>query len=105
MARNGPGGTKTESRSPIIVSGVATPKHASTSIATVIATPATIPASKPAKSVFVLLIYGDLTNSTLQRNIIPGPLPTVEAKDFRHRWTQINTLTRIVFLGTHGDNN
>src|SRR5450759_139013 len=56
MERNGPGEMKTESRSPIITSGVATPKHARTSMTTVIAMPATSPASKPADSAFVLLI-------------------------------------------------
>src|ERR1700676_3010294 len=56
MERNGPGEMKTESRSPIIASGVATPKHARTSMTTVIAMPATSPASKPAESAFVLLI-------------------------------------------------
>src|SRR6184192_49479 len=42
MERNGPGGMKTESRSPIITSGVATPSTASN------------PASSPAKIAFVL---------------------------------------------------
>src|SRR5882724_3889429 len=54
--RNGPGGIKTESRSPIITSGVATPKHASNNIMAVMAIAATKPASKPVESVFVQLI-------------------------------------------------
>src|SRR5438046_8140291 len=56
--RNGPGEIKTESRSPIITSGVAMPTHASNSIVTVMATAATKPASKPAESTLVLLIIG-----------------------------------------------
>src|SRR5205814_9628145 len=56
--RNGPGEIKTESRSPIITSGVAMPTHASNSIVTVMATAATKPASKPAESPLVLLIIG-----------------------------------------------
>jgi len=54
MERNGPGGMKTESRSPIITSGVATPSTASNNIAAVITTPASNPASSPAKIAFVL---------------------------------------------------
>src|SRR5438034_10360852 len=54
--RNGPGGMKTESRSPIITSGVATPKYASNNIMTVIAIAAMKPASKPAAITFVRLI-------------------------------------------------
>src|SRR5438105_694183 len=50
MERNGPGGMKTESRSPIITSGVATPSTASNNIAAVITTQA----SSPAKIAFVL---------------------------------------------------
>src|SRR6266480_4275856 len=57
MERNGPGGINTERRSPIIVSGVATPKsHAKSNIAVVIVMPATRPASNPARSAFVLVI-------------------------------------------------
>src|SRR5438093_772032 len=54
--RKGPGGMKTESRSPIITSGVATPKYASNNIMTVIAIAAMKPASKPAAITFVRLI-------------------------------------------------
>ena len=54
MERNGPGGMKTESRSPITTSGVATPSTASNNIAAVITTPASNPASSPAKIAFVL---------------------------------------------------
>src|SRR5260370_28413460 len=54
--RNGPGGMKTESRSPIITSGVATPKHPSNNIMTVIAIAAMKPANKPAAITFVGLI-------------------------------------------------
>src|SRR5213593_4237199 len=54
--RKGPGGMKTESRSPIITSGVATPKYASNNIMTVIAIAAMKPASKPAAIAFVRLI-------------------------------------------------
>src|SRR5436305_9377626 len=53
--RNGPGGMNTERRSPIITSGVATPRAASNNITVVITTPATNPASKPATIAFVLL--------------------------------------------------
>jgi hypothetical protein len=42
----------------MIVSGVATPKEASNSITTVMAMPAMIPASKPAKNAFVPLMRG-----------------------------------------------
>src|SRR5207253_10774636 len=56
--RNGPGEIKTESRSPIITSGVAMPTHASNSIVTVMATAATKPASKPPERPLVLLIIG-----------------------------------------------
>ena len=45
----------TERRSPIITSGVATPRAASNNITVVITTPATNPASKPATIAFVLL--------------------------------------------------
>src|SRR6266581_5413862 len=54
--RNGPGEIKTESRSPIMTSGVATPRHASNSIVTVMAAAATEPASKPAESALTLVI-------------------------------------------------
>ena len=54
--RNGPGGMKTERRSPMITSGVATPSAASSNIAVVITTAATNPASKPAKIAFDLLM-------------------------------------------------
>src|SRR5262249_33701591 len=54
--RNGPGEMKTESRSPMITSGVATPSVASNNIAVVITTAATNPASNPARIAFVLLI-------------------------------------------------
>src|SRR6266567_2714858 len=56
MERNGPGGMKTESLSPMIKSGVATPKLARTNIMTVIAIAATRPASNPAEKALVLLI-------------------------------------------------
>ena len=61
--RNGPGGMNTESRSPIITSGVATPSAASSNIAVVITMPATNPASNPATIAFVLLtMLAHLTN-------------------------------------------
>src|SRR2546423_9954985 len=51
--RKGPGGIKTESRSPITAIGVATPKsHASKSITVVMTMPATAPARIPAPAVF-----------------------------------------------------
>src|SRR6059058_1262783 len=53
--RNGPGGMKTERRSPMITSGVATPNTASNNITTVITTPAIKPTSNPAKIAFVVL--------------------------------------------------
>src|ERR1700736_1823879 len=60
IERNGPGFIKTERRSPMIASGVARPKQASTNITTVIAMPATSPASNPAKRAFdLLIILGD----------------------------------------------
>ena len=46
---------KTERRSPIITSGVATPSTASNNIAAVITMPASNPASRPAEIAFVLL--------------------------------------------------
>src|SRR6266567_8010562 len=62
MERNGPGEIKTERRSPIMASGVATPKEASNNIATAIAMPAIRPASRPAKIAFDrLIIIVDLT--------------------------------------------
>src|SRR5438093_1966403 len=54
--RNGPGGIKTERRSPMITSGVATPSAASNSITVVITIPPSSPATRPAKIAFVLLI-------------------------------------------------
>src|SRR5215475_3600891 len=69
--RNGPGGMKTESRSPMITSGVATPSTASSNITAVITTPASKPASSPAKIAFVLLTpAGYLTGSTQELNQI-----------------------------------
>ena len=60
--RNGPGGMKTDIRSPMMTSGVATPSAASKSIAVVIKTAATNPASNPAEIAFVLLTMStDLT--------------------------------------------
>src|SRR6266480_1876289 len=56
MERNGPGGRKTESLSPMIKSGVATPKLARTNIMTVIAIAAIRPASNPAEKALVLVI-------------------------------------------------
>src|SRR6266513_419466 len=56
IERNGPGGMKTESLSTIIKSGVATPKHARSSIKRVIAIAATRPASNPAENALALLI-------------------------------------------------
>jgi hypothetical protein len=50
MERNGSGGMKIESRSPMIASGVATPKQASNNMTTVIAMAATSPARHPARS-------------------------------------------------------
>src|SRR5882762_11742590 len=54
--RNGPGGMKTERRSPMITSGVPTPTAASNNMPVVITIPPTNPASKPARTAFVLLI-------------------------------------------------
>ena len=51
--RNGPGGMKTERRSPMMTSGVATPSVASNNIAVVSTTAATNPASNPAAIAFV----------------------------------------------------
>src|SRR6266446_5843840 len=69
MERNGPGEMKTESRSPMSTSGVATPNsHARSNIAVVIMIPATVPASAPAKSAFVLLIER-LSILQLDRNV------------------------------------
>jgi hypothetical protein len=51
--RNGPGGMKTERRSPMITSGVAAPSVASNNIAVVSTTAATNPASNPARIAFV----------------------------------------------------
>ena len=56
-ARNGPGGIKIDSRSPMIARGVATPKQASNNITTIMAMPAMIPASNPAENAFVLLMH------------------------------------------------
>src|SRR5882724_8240414 len=69
MERNGPGGMKTESRSPMSTSGVATPNsHATSNMAVVIVIPATVPASTPARSAFVLLIER-LSILQLDRNV------------------------------------
>ena len=54
--KNGPGGIRTESRSPMMKSGVATPNHASNNIVAVMAIAAMSPANNPAKSAFDLLI-------------------------------------------------
>jgi hypothetical protein len=48
---------KTERRSPMITSGVATPSTASNNIAVVITIPASNPAMSPAKITFVLLTH------------------------------------------------
>jgi hypothetical protein len=50
---------KTESRSPMITSGVATRSAASNNIAVVITIPASNPATNPAKIAFVLLIRSE----------------------------------------------
>src|SRR5215470_11641781 len=71
MERNGPGGMKTESRSPMMKSGVATPKHASNNIMTVIAIAATKPASIPAESALVLVIY--LGDYSLSKRLCQAP--------------------------------
>jgi len=57
--RNGPGGMKTERRSPIMTSGVATLSAASNNIAVVITSAATNPVSNPAEVAFALLIRGE----------------------------------------------
>src|SRR4029434_7287629 len=54
--RNGPGGMKTERRSPMITSGVDTPSTASNDIAVVITIPASNPARSPTKIAFLLLM-------------------------------------------------
>jgi hypothetical protein len=54
--RKGPGGMKTESRSPMMTRGVATPNVASNNIAVVITIAATNPASNPIEIAFVLII-------------------------------------------------
>ena|SRR5216684_2612402 len=70
--RNGPGFIKTESRSPMIASGVATPKQASTNMTTVIAIPAISPASNPTENAFDLLMkIVDLTKSAAGVNRNP----------------------------------
>src|SRR3954465_12455221 len=56
IERNGPGLMKTERRSPMMTSGVATPHMASNNITIVIAIPATSPASNPAVTAFDLLM-------------------------------------------------
>src|SRR5262245_53518364 len=65
--RNGPGGINTESRSPMMTSGVATPSVASNNIAVVITTAATNPASNPARMVFVLLISASMSCRGVRR--------------------------------------
>jgi hypothetical protein len=57
--RNGPGGMKTESRSPMMTRGVATPSVASNNIAAVITIPATNPASNPVRMAFVRVTIAD----------------------------------------------
>src|SRR6266568_8998177 len=62
---------KTERRSPMITSGVATPSTASNNIAVVITIPASNPASSPAKiALVVLTAAADLTISAPQWNQI-----------------------------------
>jgi len=71
MERNGPGEMKTERRSPMITSGVATPSTASNNIAAVITTPASNPASSPTQIAFVLFTaVVDLTGFPPQGNQI-----------------------------------
>jgi hypothetical protein len=50
---------KTESRSPMMTRGVATPSVASTNIAAVITIPATNPASNPVRMAFVRVTIAD----------------------------------------------
>src|SRR5581483_4877342 len=59
IERNGPGGMKTERRSPMITKGVATPSTASKSITVVITMPASNPATRPAKIAFLLLTHSE----------------------------------------------
>src|SRR5215468_9647360 len=60
---------KTERRSPMITSGVATPNTASNNITAVITPPASNPASSPTKIAFVLLTpFTYLTGSTQDLN-------------------------------------
>ena len=61
---------KTERRSPIITSGVATPSTASNNIAAAITTPASNPASSPAKIAFVVLTSPILRAERRKRNQI-----------------------------------
>src|SRR5881397_734537 len=69
--RNGPGEMKTERRSPMITSGVATPSAARNSITVVITIPPSNPASNPAKIVFILLTMAiDLTRRAPEGNQI-----------------------------------
>src|SRR4051812_3418302 len=59
-ARNGPGGMKTESRSPMMASGVATPILQRQSISAVMTMAATNPANRPASNRLVLVIRQSL---------------------------------------------
>src|SRR5262245_61433517 len=59
--RNGPGGMKTERRSPMMTSGVATPSVASNNIAVVIRIEPRNPATSPARIAFVLLIAASIS--------------------------------------------
>src|SRR5438128_12233754 len=80
--RNGPGGIKTDSLSPMITSGVATPKHASNNIMAVIATAATTPASKPAAIPFARLIDVDPTSYAPRGNQIRRSRDTLTLRPF-----------------------
>src|SRR5262249_30183824 len=60
-ARNGPGGMKTERRSPTMTSGVATPSVARNNITVVITTAATNPASNPAQMALFLVIAASMS--------------------------------------------
>src|SRR5437764_15367143 len=71
IERNGPGGMRTDSRSPMITSGVATRSTASNNIAVVITIAPANPANNPANTAFLLLtIVGDLTCAARQWNQI-----------------------------------
>jgi hypothetical protein len=93
---------KTERRSPMMTSGVATPSVASSNIAVVIAIPATNPASNPAQIAFVLLIVASMScrgacaKHLLVRRLTQTPLQQLHfpaARIFRARSTTISYVT------------